>query len=177
MCFIIFPNEGLTLSQHNTLKVNFLLITQSPPALSALFISRLIYCGDSVRERYSLCPDRILLITDILTMTVAPCVGHTGQRNLIAYIGLDDALDRNREVVIVLFLYHLTLGQHMPLSLVIFRYQTCEPSSVTELLRENGPKAPEKIVSGASYVWLHSWMEEKLFFVSQWEAYFTWFAV
>lgn len=36
----------------------------------------------------------------ILTMTVVPCVGHTGQRNLIAYICLADALDRNREVVI-----------------------------------------------------------------------------
>lgn len=85
------------------MKVNFLLIMQSPPALSALFISCLIYYGDSVRERYFVCPDRILLITDILTMTVAPCVGHTGRRNLIAYIGLDDALDRNREAVIVFF--------------------------------------------------------------------------
>lgn len=62
-------------------------------------------------------------------MTVVPRVGHTGQHDLIAYICLADALDRNREAVIlgyrvnpygggvvmcnVCVLYHLTLGQHM----------------------------------------------------------------
>lgn len=33
-------------------------------------------------------------------MTVVPCMGHTGQHDLIAYICLADALDRNREAVI-----------------------------------------------------------------------------
>lgn len=36
--------------------------------------------------------------TFIIKLTV--CVGHTGQRDLIAYICLADALDRNREAVI-----------------------------------------------------------------------------
>lgn len=33
-------------------------------------------------------------------MTVVPRVGQTGQHDLIAYIWLADALDRNREAVI-----------------------------------------------------------------------------
>lgn len=33
-------------------------------------------------------------------MTVIPCVGHSGQHDLIAYICLADALDRNGEALI-----------------------------------------------------------------------------
>lgn len=60
-------------------------------------------------------------------MMLVPSVGHTGHRNLIAYICLADALDRNGEVMIfwgwggggecrvcsMCVLYHLTRGQHM----------------------------------------------------------------